>query len=33
MKSDDLASTMAELDRLLTMSEKTEKKIKDFFPI
>ena len=32
-KSDDLASTMAELDKLLSISEKTEKKIKEFFPI
>tara|TARA_Y100000287_G_scaffold174080_1_gene162595 strand:- start:78 stop:662 length:585 start_codon:yes stop_codon:yes gene_type:complete len=32
-ETDDLASTMAELDRLLTMSEMAEKKIKNFFPI
>ncbi len=32
-ESDDLSSTMAELDRLLTFSEKAEKKIKNFFPI
>ena len=32
-ETDDLASTMAELDRLLTMSEMVEKKIKNFFPI
>ena len=32
-ETDDLSATMAELDRLLTISEKTEKKIKDFFPI
>ena len=32
-ESEDLSSTMAELDRLLTFSEKAEKKIKNFFPI
>ena len=32
-ETDDLSKTMAELDRLLTLSEKTEKKIKKFFPI
>ena len=32
-ETDDLATTMAELDRLLTMSEMAEKKIKNFFPI
>ena len=32
-ETDDLSSTMAELDRLLTMSEMAEKKIKNFFPI
>ena len=31
--SDDLASTMAELDRLLSISENAEKKIKNFLPI
>ena len=32
-ESDDLATTMAELDRLLTLSEQAEKKIKTFFPV
>ena len=32
-ETEDLASTMAELDRLLTLSEKAEKKIKSYFPI
>ena len=31
--SDDLASTRAELDRLLSISENAEKKIKNFLPI
>ena len=32
-KTEDLSKTMAELDKLLSMAEKFQKKIKDFLPI